>query len=185
MPYNEDIGDLPGSKLLRTFKTNQPATFDNTVAINGALTLTGVTNGVKKQVIDSNAATLTLTAAQTGAVVLLDRAAGTTVTLPAPAVGLNFLFVAPVSVTSNAYKIITDAGTTFLLGQVDVAIESTGAAKLFPADGSTIVSLNGNGSTTGGLLGSQVQFTCISSTLWNVEGTWNGSGTVATPFATS
>lgn len=145
----------------------------------------GAASGMVQNVIDVTASTLTLTAAQSGSVVLLDRAAGTTITLPAPAAGICFRFIVPTSVTSNAYKIITaTTASQFILGQLDVTV-STGVAKLFFADGSTDVSINGNGTTTGGLAGSQFDLTAVSSTLWNAEGTWNGSGTVATPFATS
>lgn len=159
-------------------------TFTGATSFSGAVSFTGSTAGVKPTVIDSNAATLTLTAAQSGAIVLLDRAAGTTITLPAPAVGLNFTFVAPVSASTGNYKIITDAGTTLLLGQVNVFV-STGTAKYFLGDGSTDVAVTMNGTTTGGLAGTRLRFECISSTLWNVDGNTEGSGTVATPFATS
>lgn len=145
---------------------------------------TGGVSGLASNTVDSNAATLTLTQAQSGSVVLLDRAAGTTITLPAPKVGLRFTFIAPVSVTSNNYKIITDAGTTFLLGQVNVFV-AAGTAKYFLGDGSTTVAVTMNGTTTGGLAGTQLSFTCINATTWNVDGSSEGSGTVATPFATS
>lgn len=183
---------IPAVRDQGGINTNLPVTLNtssSTLTVGGTLTVTGNTTlsgtaTVKFPVIDVTASTLTLTAAQTGSVVLLDRAAGTTITLPAPSVGLWYRFVVPTSVTSNSYKIITDAGTTFVLGQLDVTV-STGTAKLFFGDGATHVSINGNGTTTGGLAGSQFDLTCITSTLWNVEGTWNGSGTVATPFATS
>jgi hypothetical protein len=34
-------------------------------------------------------------------------------------------------------------------------------------------------------VGTQLTFTCLSATLWQVEGTNFTSGTTATPFATS
>jgi hypothetical protein len=42
-----------------------------------------------------------------------------------------------------------------------------------------------NGTTTGGLLGTWFRFTALSTTQWLVTGIDQGSGTVATPFATS
>jgi hypothetical protein len=134
-------------------------------------------------VLDLTAST-TLTGEQSGAVVLLDAAAGLTVTLPTPAIGLVYTFIVKTTVTSNAYKIITDAATTFLLGSVGVPI-AAGTQALFFANGTSHRSVNMNGSTTGGLLGGIIAFTCIDATQWQVNGNLEGSGTVATPFATS
>lgn len=180
--YLEGPGGLPGAKMASEIRTAKPVTLESTLAVTGAFSAGSLAG--KTPVIDANAATLTLTAAQSGSTVLLDRAAGVVVTLPAPVAGLNFTFIAPVSVTSNNYKIITDAGTTFLLGQVNVLV-STGTAKYFLGDGSTHVAVTMNGTTTGGLLGTKLVFTCLNGTQWEVDGNASGSGTVATPFATS
>lgn len=137
-----------------------------------------------KPVVSVTTATKTLASTDSGSVVILSKADGATVTLPAPSVGLTFKFIVPTSVTSNSYKIITDAATTFILGQLNLPV-AAGTCKEFFADGSTHVSINGNGTTTGGLAGSQFELTCISATQWNVEGTFDASGTVATPFATT
>jgi hypothetical protein len=144
----------------------------------------------KNNLIAGSGATVTLTAAQSGSDVLFDRAAGIVFTLPAPQVGLKFRFLTSVAVTSNAYKIITDAGTTLLIGNV---LANTSAAtpsaadgpKTFAANGSTHIALSMSGSTTGGLIGSILEFTCVSATQWYVNGVLLASGTIATPFATS
>lgn len=135
------------------------------------------------EVLDVTADT-TLDFSQTGAVVLLDHAAGATVTLPAPLAGLKFTFVVKTTVTSNAYKVITDAATTFLQGCLRVPV-AAGTGTDFFADGTTDVSINLNGSTKGGLLGGEFELVCVDGTQWQVNGVVEGSGTVATPFATS
>lgn len=142
--------------------------------------------GAVRQVIDGVGATRTLAPEESGALCLLDRAAGVVYTLPAPQVGLQFEFLVTVAVTSNAHKIITNAATVFLLGKVimgDVTVAQSG--DVFTADGSTIVALSAAGTTTGGLLGEQYKVTAISSTQWVIDGVCHGAGTLATPFATS
>lgn len=129
-------------------------------------------------------ATTTLDPNRSGAVVLLDVAAGATVTLPKPQTGLNYTFVVKTTVTSGSYKVITDAGTTLVLGQLNVPV-AAGTSSAFYGDGTTHVSINLNGTTTGGLKGGQFELVCIDGTHWVVNGSIEGSGTVATPFATS
>lgn len=131
-----------------------------------------------------SSATATLTASQSGGTFVLSRAAGVTVTLPAPAAGLHFNFIVGVVATSNAQKVITDSSSHFLAGGVN--FDKSLTVTRYDADGSTIRSLNLNGTTTGGAsIGDMVTFTGVSSTLWNVSGTVTASGTLATPFATS
>lgn len=131
-------------------------------------------------------ATKQLLAEENGAMFILDKVDGIVLTLPSPVVGMQFDFVVKASVTSNVYKIITNAGTVFLIGQVISNDTDTGGAAVhFQGNGTTHLSVSMNGTTTGGLIGTKLRFTCISPTLWIVEGVNNGSGTVATPFATS
>lgn len=142
--------------------------------------------GQHRQVIGEAVATRQLTAAESGALCLLDRAAGVVYTLPAPVVGMYFDFLVTVAVTSNAHKVITNAASVFMIGKVimgDVTVAQSG--DVFTADGSTIVAISAAGSTTGGLLGECYRLTCISSTKWAIEGVCHGAGTLATPFATS
>lgn len=140
-----------------------------------------------RRVVVDDAATLTLTAAQSGALVRFDKVDGAVITLPAPAIGLVYDFVATASVTSNSYKVITNAGTTFLVGTIRLFDTDTLTDPLAvaTANGSTHVAATMNGTTTGGLLGTSLRFTCIAATLWAVEGIVHASGNVATPFATS
>lgn len=140
-----------------------------------------------RRVVVDDALTVTLTAAQSGALVRLDKTDGVTVTLPAPAIGLTYDFVATASTASGNYKIITDAGTTFLVGTVRMFDTDTltDPLSVATANGSTHVACTMSGTTTGGLLGTSLRFTCVSATLWAVEGIIHHSGNVATPFATS
>lgn len=137
-------------------------------------------------IVSGSGATVALTQAQSGALVIFDRAAGIVFTLPAPVVGTTFRFAFLTSITSGSGKVITNAGTVFLLGSmISIDTDSANVTVGFTADGSTILSSAMNGTTTGGLKGTYFELTCISSTIWVCEGTVLGNGTVATPFATS
>jgi hypothetical protein len=140
----------------------------------------------KKNVISGQGATRTLNANESGSLCLFDRAAGIVYTLPTASAGTYFDFMVTTSVTSNAAKVITGAGTEFLIGgYTNVDTDTSNAVAAFDGNGSSHVSVSMNGTTTGGLLGTQLRFTCLSSTRWAVSGIVRGSGTVATAFAAS
>ena len=141
----------------------------------------------KRKVISGLGATATLDAIDSGAVVLLDRAAGIVVTLPLASVGLTYDFLVTTSVTSNAYKIITGAATEFLLGDLtSVDTDTSNAVAKHTGNGTSHIAVNmtaASSNALGGLKGTHLKFTCLSSTLWMVEGVNQGGGTVATPFS--
>lgn len=140
----------------------------------------------RKAVISGQGATRTLNANESGSVCLFDRAAGIVYTLPTAKPGTHFDFIVTTSVTSNAAKVITAAGTELLIGgYMNVDTDTSNAVAAFDGNGSTHVAVSMNGTTTGGLQGTRLRFTCLSSTRWMVEGIVRGSGTVATAFATS
>lgn len=148
----------------------------------GGINTTGALNALEP--VTSLTGAKTLTAAQSGGTFLLNAAAGFTVTLPTtPIIGLTYTFIVTTSVTSSTLKIITGSGTQLLQGVITSA--TTTASVFESVIGTSNISVAMNGSTTGGLVGSQFTFTCLSATLWQVYGTNFTSGTTATPFATS
>lgn len=145
-----------------------------------------VAPGLHREVIQSVGATYALIAKESGALCLLDRAAGVVYTLPTPVLGMQFEFQATVSVTTNAYKVITNAASEFLVGGIimgDVTVAQSG--DYFDADGTTIRALSADGATKGGLLGERYVVTAISTTQWAIHGVCRGAGVLATPFATT
>lgn len=169
-------------------QTNVPLTFGAQITHNANVIFGNGANiqGLSTPIVDATAATLAPTASQSNSIILLDRAAGVTVTLPAPAVGLSFSFCVVTSVTSNNHKVITDASTTFVLGSIvltEAADTNAGLAGLF--NGTTHRAITMNGATTGGLIGTFFNVTCVTATQWAIEGIVAGSGTLATPAATS
>lgn len=128
--------------------------------------------------------TATLTAGASGTTYILNRLAGSTITLPTPVVGTTYTFIVGTINTSGSYKVITSAGTVFVSGSM--IVNKAGTVTAYVADGSTDVSVNFNGTTTGGAgIGDQFTLTCVSATEWACLGTTQASGTLATPFATS
>jgi hypothetical protein len=111
-----------------------------------------IAQGQHREVVLCTAST-TLKAKQSGAKVVLAAAAGLTLTLPAPVEGMVFEVCVSVTRTSNSYKIITDAATTFMVGAVmagDATIATSG--DVFEANGTTHLAVTIDGDTKGGLL---------------------------------
>lgn len=131
------------------------------------------------------AATRTLTALESGSMVLFDRAAGIVYTLPPAVAGMFFEFRTTVTITSNAAKVITDASTTFLLGSLQSIIAASAVTLGSTANGTSHVAVSSNGTTTGGVIGDNYKVTAISATQWILEGTLSASGALATAIATS
>lgn len=154
----------------------------DTVTAGGGATVL-MAGGAVGNVTSVTAATLAPTAQQSGTTFLLNRAAGCTITLPAPVVGVNYKFVVQTAVTSNDYGMDTDGASTFLAGVIQQVIAASATSEGQAGDGTSHVSLNMNGSTTGGLVGSYHTVTAISGTVWWVDGIHVGSGTLATGFA--
>lgn len=132
--------------------------------------------------VSGNGATVTLTAADSGKQFLFDRAAGIVYTLPKPVPGMTFEFIYKTSVTSNAYTVVTDGASTFVMGAIHVGGVATTTD--FQCNGTSHVKVTSNGSTTGGLLGGRLRFTAVSATQWLADGILYGSGTGATPCST-
>lgn len=142
--------------------------------------------GYARHIIGDAVATRQLLPVESGALCLMDRAAGVVYTLPTPVIGMQFEFATTVSRTSNAHKIITASITTqFLLGEIFMYTTATASGAGFAADGTTIAALSSNGTTSGGLIGDRYRVTAISATQWLIDGVCVGSGTIITPFATS
>ena len=153
------------------------------IGVSGSkIPMTGTSS---RRLVIEDVLAVTLTAAQSGALIIFDKVDGATITLPPPIVGLWFDFDVDVASTSVGQKIITDAATTFIKGVLNKVVTATGATTQDTANGTTHLSINMNGTTTGGIAGSRFRLTCRSATVWKVEGYLNSSGTLATSFATT
>lgn len=118
-----------------------------------------------------------------GNVILADRAAGITFTLPdAKGSGAKFEIVVKTTITSNDLIVqVPDADNTMtgtaLLGQ-----DAADTAVLFET-ASTTDTVTMNGSTKGGIKGDRLVFVDIAADLWFVSIVGSATGTEATPFS--
>lgn len=128
---------------------------------------------------------------QSGALIINNLLAGALYTLPTPVPGMWFEFWTKIACTTNEYKVITKTiATEFILGAVTAqelfANPPDDSGTAYPAiTGDSFVSLNLNGTTSGGLPGDNFILTAISSTRWMASGQNVQSGNTATPWSTS
>jgi hypothetical protein len=119
----------------------------------------------------------------TGAVVLLSRAAGITVTLPAAlGYGSVFEFLVNTTVTSNS-DIIKVANSTDVMTGVCVAAQDGGDTVVAFETAASSDTITLNGTTTGGIKGDRIILKDVAAGLWSVNIVMSGTGTEATPFS--
>jgi hypothetical protein len=156
----------------------------DTVVNATAAELNRVADASSRVVNGTAAGTLTITeATHDGKVVLLNRAAGFDVALPAATgSGTNLKFV--VATTGTAPYVIRAAGNDAFWGVVHQVSDNAGAGTSvwgFKSGGGTVITLNG--STTGGIKGDVIELCDILTDIWFVNMRTAGTGAEATPFS--
>ena len=127
------------------------------------------------------AATYTVSSADVGKLITLNRAAGIAVTLPAATgSGTQYKFFVGTTVTSNSIT-ITRAGNDTMFGTAYVAQDGGDTLVAFEAAGSTVITLNGT--TTGGIKGNIVTLIDAALDTWSVIVNSSATSTEATPFS--
>ena len=130
-------------------------------------------------------AAATLTAADSGSVILFSNATGYTVTLPAAQAGLNFRASFPITVTSGNARLACASGD-FFRGTLMQGTDTTYLPAPRTANGSSHLAFEGNGGSTGGFIGDWFDIVAVDDTIWQVTGGLiAGSGTEASPWKTS
>ena len=139
----------------------------------------------KQPVIYGSGATRSLIDSESGSNVLFDRAAGTIFTLPVALPGMTFTFLTNVLSTANA--IVTNIGTStpvIIGGLISTSALALSAGSMYTSNGGNKnVRIAMNGTTTGGIEGSKIVLTALSSGTWFVSGTLISSGANITPFS--
>lgn len=127
-------------------------------------------------------ASTTLTAdGYAGRPIVLNAAAGLTVTLPAATgSGASYEIVVGTTVTSNSYIIRVANASDVMMGVLGIASDIAGVTVPTTSTSDTITM---NGSTTGGILGSRVLLQDVAANKWAVSGALVSSSTEATPFS--
>ena len=131
-----------------------------------------------------NTATATVTsAAHSGRTVLLDRAAGQALTLPAATgSGNSYKFFVATTITSNSTTIKVADATDVMAGMAIVANDGGNTASIFET-AATSDTITFDGSTTGGIEGAVVELQDVAANLWSVVIRTAATGTEATPFS--
>lgn len=135
-------------------------------------------------IVSATAATLAVTsAAHAGRTVLLDRAAGQAVTLPAATgTGNVYKFFVLTTITSNTTTIKVADATDVMAGMAIIGNDGGDTASIFEtaADSDTITF---DGDTTGGIKGAVVELQDVATNLWSVVVRSAATNTEATPFS--
>jgi len=98
--------------------------------------------------------------------------------------GAVYTIWVPTTIATSSLKIGTDGTDKFVGSVLSIDTDTSGAVVGFIA-GASDDFINFNGGTTGGVAGSWVQIVATAALKYMVNGVALGSGTVATPFATS
>jgi hypothetical protein len=158
-------------------------------SLNGLLATTAEINraaDVSTRVVNCTAASLAVTELEhDGKVIVLDRAGGIAVTLPAAAAGLKFEFIVKTTFTGAA-TIKSVASADIMIGHAIMGNNSDNTVVNFQAvasDTFDTIDMLGTSNSTGGMAGQRVLITGLAANLWYVQIIGDAAGTEATPFA--
>lgn len=142
----------------------------------GATHFSGVVCGA----IELTAAAVSLTELDhSGRPIVLDKADGQVLTLPkATGSGAKFPLFVKTTVTSNLVIQVANADDIM---QGSAIVDGTTSTMFQTAADSDTATLNGT--TTGGVAGSQIEIEDVAAGIFRVSAVLNGSGTEATPFS--
>ena len=130
-------------------------------------------------------AAATLTAADSGGIILFNNATGYTVTLPAAQAGLNFRVSVNTTVSSGVARLACATGD-FFRGTLMQGTDTTYLPAARVANGTTHLAWEGNGSSTSGIAGDWFDIVAVDNTIWQVTGgLCAGSGSEATFWKTT
>jgi hypothetical protein len=100
--------------------------------------------------------------------------------------GVVYTIWVPTTISTSSLKIASQGGDYFIGTLMGVDTDSSDALVAYNAlAADTFDFINLNGGTTGGVAGTWIQIVAVAANSYMVCGTVNGSGSVATPFATS
>lgn len=189
---NRDLASVSLPSEMRTdLKNVLNQIVDETNAQPGVATTATATEitrvaDVSTRVVSATASTLVVTeAAHDGRVIVLDRAAGIAVTLPAASAGLSFKFIVKTTFTGAA-SIKSVASADIMIGHALLGNDSDNTTVLWQtvaADTTDTIDLFGTANSTGGIAGQTIEITGLAANLWHVAIVGDAAGTEATPFA--
>lgn len=193
-----------GSSFVATSSAGVETTVDMTdLAVVGGLTataaelntMTGIlattaelnrAADVSTRIVNATASTLTVTeAAHSDKTIVLDRAAGIAVTLPAASAGLKFRFIVKTTFTSAA-TIKSVTGADIMIGYALMGNDTNDNVvswQSVAASTNDTIDMLGTANSTGGMAGQEIEIEGLAANLWYVKIVGDAAGTEATPFA--
>ncbi len=128
-------------------------------------------------------ASTTLDDVHVNTTVLVDAAAGLTLTLPAAAgTGKEFDVMVKTTVTSNSVVIQVANSSDTMTGNA-VVLADGGSSVVGWETASTSDTITLDGTTTGGVKGDRFKIKDMATNLWAVQAIMSATGTEATPFS--
>lgn len=121
----------------------------------------------------------------TDATVVVNRAAGCTITLPASSGdGTKFAIFVGTTITSNNL-IVQVANSTDIFSGVAVNTQDAGDTVIGFETGATDDTATLNGSTKGGIKGDSIELEDVASGIWRIKIMGSATGTEVTPFSSA
>lgn len=141
---------------------------------------------VSTRIVNVTTTPLTVTeATHSGKTIVLDKADGLAITLPAAAAGLKFKFIIKTTITS-ASTIKSVSGADIMIGYALMGNDSDNTTVRWPVvagDTADTIDLLGTANSTGGMAGQTIEIEGLAANLWFVKIVGDAAGTEATPFA--
>ena len=135
------------------------------------------------QPINVTGSTRTLAKEDAGTFITVNRAAGTTITLPASSgSGRWYRIFVGTTVTSNSL-IVQVANATDIMSGLAIQAADGGSTSNCWETGASDDTITMNGTTTGGIKGDFIELADVYSGIWWVRVTGSATGTEATPFS--
>jgi len=168
------------------------ATLSKPLIVNGEVKNTNLApkcienSNIDNKPVLVTSSTVTVTPAiHAGKTVVLSRAAGITVTLPAAhGTGYKYSFILGATVSSNTTVIKVANGLDAMVGRAIACADGGNTVNGWEvASGNDTITLNGT--TTGGYAGDTVEIVDIAENLYAVNAYLNQTSTEATPFSST
>lgn len=135
------------------------------------------------QPINVTGSTRALSRNDSGCVITVNRAAGSTITLPASAgTGRRYRFYVGTTVTSNNL-IIQVANSTDIMSGIAWVAQDGGDTVVAFETGASDDTITMNGTTKGGIKGDTIELEDVTSGIWSVKVFASATGTEATMFS--
>lgn len=144
-----------------------------------------VTESIRAGLRTITSATVTLAVKDEGKTIVLDRAAGVTVTLPAATgSGRRFRIYNKTTVTSNAHIVQVANSSDIMQGTAWGAADGGATVNAWEA-GAADDTMTMDGSTKGGLKGDIIELQDVATNVWSVQAHLQQTGVEATPFSSA